>query len=1108
MACEQGNARKLSHWTHLEKKQSNGGSRSFKSFKSRSGMEEESFLWLDVELEGVLLIAALVGIGHEAECVLNLSRLVRQIELGLHVRLGLGHRDALDEDHGGSGSSDDEPPTLLLLLGVVRSIDRSQGSLVINFSREPHGNLRLTASIEGICVLDLVLQGDGGVAVAGPSDVHQLRLRKAIEELVSRLLVHVHDVDDVLDAHLLCLLHQLGVEVGKLHEERGVRGGSLHDHLRQLHREERRSEPAERGDDIDETQKESDSMVQDEFLIGGKISCDRTSVEVRVEEELRLSMRVAELAALNLHVERLRQGRQNGFLARAHGNGVELRGGTEDVDEAATLCGLGDAPRESLDGGVADVVVRRDKAQVRRSQLVFIFDLAAAESFETLDGVLDDLGQVIAQVLMSDTLETVVVGVLRETPVVEGPGQPINGILLVLDGLHHDLGVDVVRHTLIQVTLHGQRLINELLVVLLLRVLCEQHAHTGLINARSAGPTHHLQHVVDGVVDVSVLSAIELLGVHDDDEVGQHGHTPTELFRADEDLNGARREETLDDGALRRGEALVQETDTVLQTLLEGLLARGFQVGLHGLIVDVQKSLGLVVSCRVEEQVDGSHTGLLPIRDEDDDGLVRRVMLDGLVDRPAHRQQARRAVVNVEALNDHLERDGSDVGREVEQASASRADPLAHVPRVGQGGCQCNHSSGVLLGLGRDVSHSADDGFESRSDIGVEEVQLVNDEETDVLHDLLRHSSATHQIPLLGGGDDNVGLLEGLGVGRGVTNKFGHLEAKLLSELEAPLLESLLRGRLMRGYIDASLHGVGVGEHPEHGKLGADNLSGGRRSTDQAVVVGGVEGAERLRLNGVERLQALGSEERLGLGVAQGRERQGLQVEQFGVRRVLLGQDEMSEGDRQQSLRVDPSVGDDADEVLGRQGLGDGHGEVEGVLLFRPTLLEHEHFLVKNLLAVHILDENPEGFRSAVDLLIPLEIGGDCELDHQARPRDGLNVGAEIQLGELMDESVDGLTHLGEADQLSDLGGRQIVVSLPREVLLLDLPEDILGQALEVSEGRLGGPHPLVDHLAPVQSPERERSPASAKANLEDGSHDSAGGLLHVDHVGKEGETV
>mmetsp|Transcript_63082 Transcript_63082/g.203357 ORF Transcript_63082/g.203357 Transcript_63082/m.203357 type:complete len:299 (-) Transcript_63082:2328-3224(-) len=294
-------------------------------------------------------------------------------------------------------------------------------------------------------------------------------------------------------------------------------------------------------------------------------------------------------------------------------------------------------------------------------------------------------------------------------------------------------------------------------------------------------------------------------------------------------------------------------------------------------------------------------------------------------------------------------------------------------------------------------------------------------------------------------------------------------------------------------HVDAPLHRVGVAQqHPQDSKLAADSLATGRWSADEAVVVRGIERAERLGLNGVEHLQALCRIELLCLWVAQCRKRQRLEVEQLCVRRVLLRQDKVPEGDGQQCLRVDPAIGDNADEVLRRQRLRDGHREIQRVLLLRAPLLQNKHLLVQDLLSIHILYKDPEGLRAAMHLSIPLEVGRDCQLHHEARACDGLHVRTEIQFWELMHQLVDGLAHLGEADEFTNFGARQVVVALPGEILLLNLPQDVLGQALEVPQGRLRAPHTLVDHLAPVECAQCQGSPAPSKADLEDGAHDAA----------------
>mmetsp|Transcript_111441 Transcript_111441/g.322178 ORF Transcript_111441/g.322178 Transcript_111441/m.322178 type:complete len:958 (-) Transcript_111441:1198-4071(-) len=886
-----------------------------------------------------------------------------------------------------------------------------------------------------------------------------------------------------------------------------VRRRGLHYHLRQFHREEGWGQPAARRNHINETLQQSHGVLEDEPLVGRQVSRDRHAAEVRVQQELRLGVRIVQLILVDLDAQRLGQASKRGLLAGAHWHGIELGGGAEDVDEASALRVLVDAAAKGLDGGVPDVVVRGDEAQVRRRQLHIVLDAAAAESLESLDCVLDDLRQVVAEVLVCHPLEAVVIRILRQAPVIECPSQPIHRILLVLDRLHDDLCIHVVGHPLVQMTLHRQRLIDELLVVLLLRVLCQEDAHAGLIYARAAGATHHLEHVVDGVVDIAVLAAVELLRVHDNDEVRQHRHAPSELLRGDEHLDGPGLEEALDHGALRCGEALVQEAHAVLQRLLQRPLPRRREVGLHGLLGDMQEAPRLVIRGRMQQEVCSRHPRLLPVRDENDHRLVWRVVLDGLVHGPAHCQQPRGPVVDVEPLDDHLERDAPHVRREVEKTRAAGSDPVPHVPSVGQGGRQ-GHDSDGLLHLGRDVAHAADDGLESGPHVAVQKMKLVDDKETNLLNGLARLPSAAHQVPLLRRGDHQVRVLQGLHIDGGLADELRHLKAQHLPELVLPLIETLLRCGLVRRDVDTTLDGVVAAQHPQHRKFGADDLPGGRRRANEGVVAGGVERAEGLRLDGVEDLEALSGKELLRIGESQGCERQGLQVEQLRVRRVSLGQNEVPKRDRQQRLRINPPVGHDPDEILRRQRLCDRHCEVQSVLLLGSTLLQHEHLLMQDLLAIHILNKDPERLCPPVHSRVPLEVWGDGQLHHEARSGDRLHVCAEIQLRELMHKLVDRLAHLLELDQLGDLGTRQIVVALPSEVLLLDLPKNVLGQALEMPERRLRSPHALVDHLAPVQRAQRQRRPTSAQADLEDRAHNSAGGLLDVHHIRQQRKAI
>lgn len=66
-------------------------------------------------------------------------------------------------------------------------------------------------------------------------------------------------------------------------------------------------------------------------------------------------------------------------------------------------------------------------------------------------------------------MQVVVVGVLGHTAVKECPCQVVDSILLVLYCLGDDLSIEMVVETMIQVRLHRQRLVQELLEEILSR---------------------------------------------------------------------------------------------------------------------------------------------------------------------------------------------------------------------------------------------------------------------------------------------------------------------------------------------------------------------------------------------------------------------------------------------------------------------------------------------------------------------------------------------------------------------------------------------------------------------------------------------------------------
>jgi hypothetical protein len=183
-----------------------------------------------------------------------------------------------------------------------------------------------------------------------------------------------------------------------------------------------------------------------------------------------------------------------------------------------------------------------------------------------------------------------------------------------------------------------------------------------------------------------------------------------------------------------------------------------------------------------------------------------------------------------------------------------------------------------------------------------------------------------------------------------------------------------------------------------------------------------------LRLDLVESVEGL-AVERLVLLVVEGGDGQRLEVKESGRRRELLGEDKVLEGEGKAGFGVHPAVRDDGDEVVGRERVEHGDGEGDVVILLGIALTEHELVVEEDDFAVDVLNDDPERFRATVHLLVPLEVGGDGELDAEEGAGDGLDVSLKLEFGELVDQAVDETTSLRLTNELTEFCGRGSSIS-------------------------------------------------------------------------------
>ena len=96
----------------------------------------------------------------------------------------------------------------------------------------------------------------------------------------------------------------------------------------------------------------------------------------------------------------------------------------------------------------------------------------------------------------------------------------------------------LIMSVIITVDLTWQRLVQELLEGVLLRVLAEQQTFGVRVHARAPGEPDHLHDVSERVVVVGVVLAAVELRVHDDNQVAGEVDGPAQGARDDDDLDG------------------------------------------------------------------------------------------------------------------------------------------------------------------------------------------------------------------------------------------------------------------------------------------------------------------------------------------------------------------------------------------------------------------------------------------------------------------------------------------------------------------------------------------------------------------------------------------
>ncbi|KJR89206.1 uncharacterized protein SPSK_05806 [Sporothrix schenckii 1099-18] len=1072
-----------------------------------------------------VLINTHIAVAHQVQLERVLAGLVGQARLDAQIQRLAAHRHVADtNDRLGALLADNQPPAagavageegrvhrvvklglvvVLLFVGVVVL-------LVVFLACQRHLEEHIGAGLELVLVLHREVERHVRVLVVGEvGGLDELRLGQAQlldEAAVLLVLLGVHLVDEI--KHIFDSVGGTRIEVALVDQQVG-RGAQ-----------------------------QARGLAHDDLLVLGQVNGQLHARKVRLQQHKGLEGRrvVVDLAIGrgrgHLDGHAVVDAPQQALLVPPRLDCLKLGRRRHNLQDALELGARRQRQQQRLHRNVRQVVVRgNERAVGRRHRALVLVNSNKLGVAELAQRFLHQLRQELAHGVAGARGQAVIARVRKQAPVQVRRRDPLEGRVAGRDRLGADLGHEGVRQVVVQQRLDRQRLVQKLLVVVALDGGHHEHAtaaSAGLARRRQR-LAKHLQHLADRVVDVAVLAAVKELRAHDDHEVRRAVERPADVARRNQDLDRAVDKQVPHDALVGLAQRLVVVADAVRQRLPQRRLLHLVEQGPQLRRIHVQEAVLIVVGDTRQQQVARRRPRLLAARDEHERRLGRRQLRDGQVGRLGHGEHQRREVRHRVRLQVQLERHGAHLGAEVVDVVLGRADPAAHLAHVGQRHAEPDDAQRRRLArqLLADVRHARHQQLVlvALGGAAANHVQVVGHKQPHRLHELLALPATGQRVPLRVRRQDQVALLQQLQVVGRLARQLDHdtPAAAQLAEAVLPVAEPHVHELLQRRHVDGAhvLHIVPrvraglllplqvLAPEPQQRKLGAHRLSAARRRRHEHVLVGRVQRVERLCLDAVEG-GPLGVQGHVVLGLERGHG-QRLQVEQLRVRLELVGQQQLLERHGKPRLGVHPAVGDDGDKVVGRHGLGDGHGEVDDVFVvlgLREFLAQQELVVVQNVLAVRVLDDDPEALRQAVHLVVPRKVGRDGQVHVHHGPRNGQHLGLQLQARELGHQAADGGAGLGEAQQLAHARRVEVEVALPGHVDALGFLHNVARAARELAQRRHGRPHALLGHLAQVECCLGDAGPALLERNLKHGAQDAAGRLRDVDHVGHEGEAV
>ena len=122
------------------------------------------------------------------------------------------------------------------------------------------------------------------------------------------------------------------------------------------------------------------------------------------------------------------------------------------------------------------------------------------------------------------------------------------------------------------------------------------------------------------------------------------------------------------------------------------------------------------------------------------------------------------------------------------------------------------------------------------------------------------------------------------------------------------------------------------------------------------------------------------------------------------------------------------------------------------MLTFRISLSEDESVVEEDRFTVDIFDHDDELLSATTNLLIPSEVRSDRQIDTKQQSHNGLYLRLKVKLRGIVDESMNELVSILNAEKLTNLRWGEVEIAVPRELLPFGFTNDFSRHALKLAQ--------------------------------------------------------